>query len=72
LVQNSVTYFMDGTGGDLGELGETVPQNLRWGIAHASVPPIFWEAVLGYMEACESTKRKKNEHLCVWNRRFRE
>jgi len=38
-------------GGDLGGLG-TVPQNLRWGTAHALVPPIFREVVLS--DACES------------------
>ena len=26
--------------------GGTVPPNMRWGTAHASVPPIFWEVVL--------------------------
>jgi len=35
----------------------TVPQNLRWGTAHASVPPIFGEVVL--LEACENTNREK-------------
>src|SRR6218665_2499507 len=28
-------------GGDLRGTGGTPPPNLRWGIAHASVPPIF-------------------------------
>jgi len=34
------------------------PPNLRWGTAHASVPPIFGKVVL--LEACESTNRKEN------------
>jgi len=38
--------------------GVRSPQNnLRWGTAHASVPPIFGEVVL--METCVSTNREK-------------
>src|SRR6218665_3017268 len=33
-------------GGDLGGLRQAVPQNLRWGTAHASVSSIFKEVVL--------------------------
>jgi len=40
-------------GGDLGGPG-AVPQNLRWGMAHAFVHPIFAEVVL--WDARESTK----------------
>ena len=41
-------------GGDLDEDWRDGPiKNLRWGTAHASVPPIFWEVVLS--DACEST-----------------
>jgi len=29
-----------------GETGGTVPQNLRWGTAHASVSPIFWKLLV--------------------------
>jgi len=38
---------MSDTGGDLRETGGTVPsKNLKWGTAHSSVPPIFWELLL--------------------------
>jgi len=40
-------------GGDLEGPGGTDPQNLRWGTAHASVPPIFREVVL--TDAWQST-----------------
>jgi len=50
-------------GGDLGGTGGKVPQNLRWGTAHASVPTIFREVVL--LEACESTNGKKRKFLSV-------
>jgi len=33
-------------GGDLGGLGDGTLPNLRWGAAHASVPPIVEEIVL--------------------------
>ena len=39
------------TGEDLGGLGGRSPQNLRWGTAHASVPPIFRELLLLECEA---------------------
>src|SRR6218665_1520544 len=41
----------------MGGLGGTVPQNLRWGTAHALVPPIFIEAALS--DARESMNRVK-------------
>ena len=41
-----------GTGGD------GAPQNLRWGTAHALVPPIFREVVLS--DVCERMNRVKN------------
>ena len=48
---------MSTRGGDLGGTWGTVPQNLRWGTAHALVPPIFREAVLS--DARESMNRVK-------------
>src|SRR6218665_1788422 len=33
--------------------GTVLSQNVRWGTAHVSVPPIFREVVL--LDACEST-----------------
>ena len=45
-------------GGDIGGTGGRSPQkNLRWGTAHASVPPIFGEVVLS--DARESMNRVK-------------
>ena len=38
--------------------GGRSPQNLRWGTAHASVHPIFWEVM--FSDERESTKRVKN------------
>jgi len=50
---------MGAMGGDLGGTGRTVPQNLRWGMAHASVPPIFGEVVLrDAWEKCMVTKKR--------------
>jgi len=46
-------------GGDLRGTGGRSPQNLRWGTAHASVPPIFEEVVL--LEECKSCKKKNND-----------
>jgi len=40
-------------GGDLGETGGRPPK-FEVGTAHASVPPIFGEVVLGLMDAYES------------------
>jgi len=42
-----------------GELGERSSQILRWGMAHAFVPPIFREVVLS--DARESTNRVKKD-----------
>ena len=47
-------YGTDCRGGDL---GGTAPHNLRWGTAHALVPPIFREVVLS--DARESMNRVK-------------
>jgi len=52
-------------GGDLGGLRDGRPQNLRWGTAHAPVPPIFWEVVLS--DACESTNWVKRCHEGIPN-----
>src|SRR6218665_1965630 len=41
----------------MGDWGDVPPKNLRWGTAHALVPPIFREVVLS--DARESTKRVK-------------
>ena len=51
-----------GMGGDIGETGETVPQKSEVGRRPCIRPPIFEEVVL--LEACESTKRKKQDFLC--------
>ena len=50
-------YGNTSRGGDLGGWGRRFPQNLRWGTAHASVPPIFREVVLS--DAGESVNRVK-------------
>ena len=45
-------------GGDLGGLG-TVPQNLRWGKAHALVPPQYLLREIVLSDARESVNRVK-------------
>jgi len=51
-----------------GDLGGTVPQNLIWGTAHASVPPpnILRSSVKGCAEKYEVTKKRRDGGiLCV-------
>jgi len=52
-------------GGDLGGLGDGPPKNLRWGTAHALVPPIFREVVLS--DSRESMNRVKKGGFLVRN-----
>ena len=62
----SVSLYIRG-----GDLVGRSPQNLRWGAAHASVPPIFWETVLS--DARESTNIVKKgviKGILFWNSGF--
>ena len=52
--------------GDLGGTGGTVPQDLRLGTAHASVPPnILRSTVIGCEAKYELTKKVVKEEFCV-------
>ena len=54
-----------------GELGGWSPKNLRWGMAHASVPPIFREVVfVGGMQKHEQSKKRCHQGIIFWNRGF--
>ena len=58
-----------GMGGDLGGL-ENGPPNVRWGTAHASVPPIFGkssviESVVKYEQRKRVTSRKLKRVIYV-------
>jgi len=60
------------TGGDLGGNGGRYPgKNLRWGTAHASIPPIFPEELL--FDVRQSTnwlKKGLKEEFIVVKKRF--
>ena len=49
---NALGYTMGG------DIGGTVPQNLRWGMAHASDPPNIWKSsVIGNVRKYEQKNR---------------
>ena len=61
------------TGGDLGGLGNAPPpkKKLRWGTAHASIPPIFREVgFVGCVWKHEQSKKRCHQGIIFWNRGF--